>query len=365
MKHRRRTGPSAHGRSLRTAAGVLLLCGALGSTALAAAGGTAGDPAAAVMQIARQQVGDTYLWGGTGPDSWDCSGLTSRLWREVGGVKDIPRVSRDQQTWAVPIPAEQALIGDLVFFGNPVTHVSLYAGNGIMVDASSSKRGVVERKVWSSGVVRYGRVPRPNMPAVTPWTPPVLPSPTPTAAGSTSGATPAPAPASTPSAKATATPSSKATATPSPPPAPTKTPAMQANAPSSPTPVAVVAEPLRGLPGPDLPAQTTVAARAVDNARSVRGSGAWTDLELVRTAWRHAGGGALPTTRTALEGAGVAVPLAQVRVGDVVVYGAPASHVGLYVGHGYMVDASPTLGRVVVRRVFTSPTVHFIRLAAR
>jgi cell wall-associated NlpC family hydrolase len=44
------------------------------------------------------------------------------------------------------------------------------------------------------------------------------------------------------------------------------------------------------------------------------------------------------------------------------VYGAPASHVGLYLGHGYMVDASPSLGRVVVRRVFASPTVRIVRL---
>ena len=143
MHHRRRTGLAARIRSLQTAVGVVLACVALAATALAASGGADQDPAAAVLQIARQQLGDPYVFGATGPDSWDCSGLTSRLWREVGGVKDIPRVSRDQQAWAVPIPAEQLLVGDLVFFGNPVTHVALYAGTGTIVDASSSNHKVV------------------------------------------------------------------------------------------------------------------------------------------------------------------------------------------------------------------------------
>ena len=157
MQHRRRTGPAARRRDLSAAAGVLLACLAIAGTALAAAGGEAKDPAADVLQIARQQLGDPYAYGATGPDSWDCSGLTSRLWREVGGVADIPRVSRDQQAWAVPIPAEQLLVGDLVFFGNPVTHVALYAGNGTVVDASSSNHKVVERKIWKQADIRYGR----------------------------------------------------------------------------------------------------------------------------------------------------------------------------------------------------------------
>lgn len=349
MQHRRRTGPGALGRALRSGLGVLLACCALGGTALAAAGGAGEDPAADVLQIARQQLGDKYVWGGTGPDTWDCSGLTSRLWREVGGVKDIPRVSRDQQAWAVPIPAEQLLVGDLVFFGNPVTHVALYAGDGTIVDASSSKAGVVERKMWTTGVVRYGRVPRPGMPAVTPWTPPVLPSPSPSAtAGTTTSAASA-----KPDASAKPTPAAKPSASPKPSPSPVQ--------PSAAPIAALASEPLRGLPAPDLPALSPVADRAVGNARSVRGSMAWTDLELLRGAWRHAGGGVLPADRARLAASGPAVPISAARIGDAVVYGAPASHVGIYVGHGYMVDTSR--GHVVVRRVYASPTVRVVRLS--
>jgi cell wall-associated NlpC family hydrolase len=336
---------------------VLLACCALGGTALAAAGGAQRDVAADVVQIARQQLGDTYAWGGNGPDAWDCSGLTSRLWREVGGVKDIPRVSRDQQAWAVPIPAEQLLVGDLVFFGNPVTHVALYAGDGRIVDASSSKAGVVERKIWTSGVIRYGRVPRQGMPAVAPWTPPVLPSPSPTATTGTTTAAASASPRATTSAKPTA--STKPTASAK----PTASPAPASPAPASTgLPVAALAtEPLRGLPARDLPAATAVADRAVNNARSVRGSRAWTDLELIRGAWRHAGGGLLPKDRAGVVAGGAVVPVDEARIGDVIAYGAPATHLGLYMGHGYMVDTSR--GYVVVRRVYASPTVRVVRLS--
>lgn len=307
----------------------LLVCLGLGATGLAASGGSAKDPAAAVLQIARQQLGDPYAWGATGPDSWDCSGLTSYLWREVGGVDSIPRVAADQQAWAVPIPREQLLVGDLVFFGDPVTHVALYAGKGEIVDASSSQHGVVQRALWTSGVIRYGRVPRPGMPKVQPWTPPPAP---------------------------------KATPTPTPKPTPAATPAEQ---PEERSPAAATVTPLRGLPAPDLPAAAALAARAAHNAQTVRGSSAWTDLALVREAWRHAGGGTLPTSRGALEAAATAVPLSAVRIGDLVLYGQPASHLGVYLGHGFMVDASPSYHRVVVRRVFDSPTVRFVRLPVR
>jgi cell wall-associated NlpC family hydrolase len=358
VQHRRRTGPAARGRAAAAAVGVLLACGAIAGTALAAAGGQATDPAAAVLQIARQQLGDPYVYGATGPDGWDCSGLTSRLWREVGGVTDIPRVARDQQTWAVPIPAEQLLVGDLVFFGNPATHVGLYAGNGTIVDASSSQHKVVERKIWKQADIRYGRVPRPGMPAVTPWTPP---SPSPSASPSANpSASPSPSASATAgttsgaaSGKPAAGPTAKPTTAPSPSPGPGKDASDSA---------ALTAAPLRGLPARDLPAVTTIAAGAVRNALSVKGSGAWTDVALVQAAWRHAGGGPLPKDRTDLVDAGTVMPTGAARIGDLVVYGAPASHLGVYLGHGFMVDATPMPGRVVVRRVFASPTVRIVRL---
>ena len=320
MQHRRATDR----RSIARALGALLVAVGVAGTTLAAAGSsTRPSTAADVVQIARQQLGDAYTWGGDGPNNWDCSGLTSYMWREIGGVEDVPRISRDQHAWAVPIPREQLLLGDLVFFGNPVTHVALYSGNGMMVDASSSQGKVVERRIWTSGVVRFGRVPRHGMAPVKPWTPPPLP-PVPTAAPITAQAAPGAAPR-----------------------------------------VTAPLVPLRGLPAPNLGPSTAVAVRAIANARTVVGSRRWTDLDLVRVAWHHARGGTLPATFPQIEASGKAVPKESVRIGDLVVYGRPATHMGYYLGHGYMVDASPSLGKVVVRRVFVSPTVRFLRLTPR
>ena len=134
---------------------------------------------------------------------------------------------------------------------------------------------------------------------------------------------------------------------------------------AAPDSAALVAAPLRGLPAPDLAAPTSIAGRAVSNALSVRGSKAWTDVQLVQAAWRHAGGGVLPDARVPLVAGGSTVPVGAARIGDLVVYGDPAGQVGLYMGHGYMVYASPTLGRVVVRRVFAAPTVRIVRLDVR
>lgn len=292
--------------------------------------GAPDQAAADVLHVARNQVGDDYVWGGNGPDGWDCSGFTS-LWRTVGGAESMPRVSRDQQAWAVPLPEEQALPGDLVFFGNPVTHVGIYAGRDRMVDAAASQGKVVERAVWHSGVVRWGRVPRKGMVRVKPWTPPELPPPTPPSAG------PADAPVTAAAPRSAPRPTSSA----------------------SPRPTGLA--PLTGLPGTQARPSSRTALKAVANARSVRGSSAWTDVSLVRTAWRHAGGGTLPATRDGIVAAGRAVPLKDARVGDLVVFDDPA-HLGLYLGHGYMVDDSRTRGAVVVRRVYASGFVSLVRL---
>jgi len=293
-------------RRLARALGVLLLCAGVGSTALAAKGGAAADPAPGVVAAARAHLGDAYAWGGTGPDAYDCSGLVYVLWR-AAGVRDIPRVSRQQAAWTVPIPLEQVLPGDLVFFGQPVYHVGIVtsrSGTAVrMIDAASSRKAVVERAVWSTEVVRYGRVPRPGMPAVRPWTAPTTPAPAPVKA------------------------------------APLTLPVAKQAQPSS---------------------RVALAAAAI--ARRALGTADAGDAVLVQSVWRRAGGPALPATKAGLTAAGKAVPFADARVGDLVVYGPPASHVGIYVGNGLMIDSSRKLGKVVLRPVWTSPTLRLVRL---
>jgi hypothetical protein len=328
--HRRPSVPAAVSSRLR-AAGVLLVCLATALPLLVAAGDDPGPEllgadatSVSVVVAARAQVGDDYLWGGNGPDAWDCSGLTSVIWRTVGRVKDIPRTSAQQLQWAVPLPAEQLLPGDLVFFGAPVSHVGIYSSGGRIIDASSSRTGVVERPMWKAGVVRYGRVPRPGMAPVRPWTPP--PAPSPSAAPS---AAPAPASSRAPESLSASSrptvvkvPAARASAKP----VATRTPAAK---PAAKVPAV---QPLQGLPAVQKAPSSAVARKAVAGALSVVGSPHFSDARLVRDAWRHAGGGTL------------------------------AHHVALYRGHGYMVAASASYGKVVVRRVFQAPLVRLFRL---
>src|SRR5204863_8911900 len=82
------------------------------------------DPAAATaVNFAVSQLGKPYEWGATGPDTFDCSGLTSKAWAAAG--RTIPRVAADQQGAAVSVAISDGQPGDLVFFGSPAHHVGL------------------------------------------------------------------------------------------------------------------------------------------------------------------------------------------------------------------------------------------------
>jgi peptidoglycan DL-endopeptidase CwlO len=101
---------------------------------------TTPNPAVAtVISFAEAQVGKPYLWGGTGPDAFDCSGLVMMAYRAAGIF--IPRTSQEQWLWGPRVPASQVEPGDLVFFagsdGTPTApgHVGLVIGNGQMIEA--------------------------------------------------------------------------------------------------------------------------------------------------------------------------------------------------------------------------------------
>ena len=94
---------------------------------------------AAAINFAHEQLGKPYLWGGTGPDAFDCSGLVMMAYRAAG--VSIPRTSEQQWAWGPQIPASQVRPGDLVFFagsdGTPASpgHVGLVIGNHMMIEA--------------------------------------------------------------------------------------------------------------------------------------------------------------------------------------------------------------------------------------
>lgn len=118
--------------------------------------GTADPRTATALTYIVAQIGKPYVWGATGPNSYDCSGLMLRGF-QAAGVRSMPRVSQGQQAWATPIDPKDIQPGDLVFFGDPAYHVGVYIGGGLMIDAPYTGARVRVDRVWSS-VTGYGRV---------------------------------------------------------------------------------------------------------------------------------------------------------------------------------------------------------------
>ncbi|MEC4015996.1 C40 family peptidase [Streptomyces sp. H27-D2] len=89
--------------------------------------------AALAVSFARSALGKPYVWGATGPDAFDCSGLTQAAWRAAG--VSLPRTTYTQINAGSSVPKSQLAPGDLVFFYSGVSHVGLYVGNGQMIHA--------------------------------------------------------------------------------------------------------------------------------------------------------------------------------------------------------------------------------------
>jgi cell wall-associated NlpC family hydrolase len=85
------------------------------------------------LKYALKQVGDVYVWAAAGPTRWDCSGLTMRSFQQAGVA--LPHSSRIQIKYGKSISAKSLKPGDLLFFGKPISHVSIYMGGGKMVQA--------------------------------------------------------------------------------------------------------------------------------------------------------------------------------------------------------------------------------------
>ncbi|QGN59586.1 hypothetical protein GKE56_15310 [Nostocoides sp. HKS02] len=105
-----------------------------------------------ILGIAAQYQGVPYMYGGTTPAGFDCSGYTAYVFRQVG--ISLPRTASEQQAAATPVSNPQP--GDLVFFGSPAYHVGIYAGNGMMWDSPHSGTTVGLHPIWSSSAT-YGR----------------------------------------------------------------------------------------------------------------------------------------------------------------------------------------------------------------
>jgi cell wall-associated NlpC family hydrolase len=95
--------------------------------------GPASGRAAVALRTAFAQLGDPYRWGGTGPNSFDCSGFTSFAWRSAG--VSLPHSSAAQYAAGRKISRSELMPGDLVFFYRPISHVAIYIGGNRVIDA--------------------------------------------------------------------------------------------------------------------------------------------------------------------------------------------------------------------------------------
>jgi cell wall-associated NlpC family hydrolase len=94
------------------------------------------------VEFAQHQLGKPYVWGATGPNAYDCSGLTLRAWQAAGVT--LPRTSREQYRAGRYLPVHQAQAGDLVFYAydrgdpNTIHHVAMYLGDGTIIEAQQA-----------------------------------------------------------------------------------------------------------------------------------------------------------------------------------------------------------------------------------
>ncbi|TVL90932.1 C40 family peptidase [Streptomyces sp. SAJ15] len=89
--------------------------------------------ASAALAAAKTKIGAPYVWGATGPSSFDCSGLTSWAYAQAG--VQLPRMSQDQANAGTRLGMSELKPGDLVIFYGDLHHVGLYAGNGQVLHA--------------------------------------------------------------------------------------------------------------------------------------------------------------------------------------------------------------------------------------
>ncbi|MEU0966366.1 C40 family peptidase [Streptomyces sp. NPDC005917] len=106
-------------------------------------GATHGKATAAgekAVAFATAQIGKPYVWGAEGPDSYDCSGLTSQAWASAG--KPIPRTSQEQWKQLKHIDVKDMRPGDLIIYFDDASHVALYIGDGAIIQAPRPGRTV-------------------------------------------------------------------------------------------------------------------------------------------------------------------------------------------------------------------------------
>ncbi|MGF7234694.1 MAG: C40 family peptidase, partial [Frankia sp.] len=103
-----------------------------------------------LVALAASHAGAPYVYGGSGPSSFDCSGLVQYIYHQLG--RSIPRTAQAQYDFSTKIPQANAQPGDLIFFGgtSSIYHVGIYAGGGMMWAAPHTGTVVQLEKIWTT-----------------------------------------------------------------------------------------------------------------------------------------------------------------------------------------------------------------------
>jgi cell wall-associated NlpC family hydrolase len=109
----------------------------------------------AVIRYAYAQLGKLYQWGATGPDAFDCSGLTMMAWAQAG--VSLPHSSRAQIGIGRQVSRSELQPGDLIFRYSPISHVSLYVGDGQQISATHTGSTVKLQSAWQGEIVGFSR----------------------------------------------------------------------------------------------------------------------------------------------------------------------------------------------------------------
>lgn len=117
------------------------------------------DAGRQALEWARTQIGKPYVWGATGPDGYDCSGLTQTAFARAG--VSLPRTTRAQYAATTRVPVDQLRPGDLIFYSNNgapsgIYHVAIYAGDGMRLHAPSPGKTVELVPMYWPNVLPYG-----------------------------------------------------------------------------------------------------------------------------------------------------------------------------------------------------------------
>jgi len=106
------------------------------------------------VAMAKSYLGVPYVWGGSSPSGFDCSGLVQYIYGKLG--VSLPHSSRLQYNYGSPVSRSNLRAGDLVFFYSPIHHVGIYVGGGRMIDATGNR--VQYSDVFRSSYVGARRV---------------------------------------------------------------------------------------------------------------------------------------------------------------------------------------------------------------